>query len=41
MRRSGRVEILSGLSADDQVVTAGQLRLRDGAQVSIVSGAGA
>jgi membrane fusion protein, multidrug efflux system len=41
MRRSGRVEILSGLSADDQVVTAGQLKLRDGAQVSIVSGAGA
>jgi membrane fusion protein (multidrug efflux system) len=41
MRRSGRVEILHGLSADDQVVTAGQLKLRDGSQVSIVSGAGA
>jgi membrane fusion protein, multidrug efflux system len=41
LRRSGRVEILDGLSADDQVVTAGQLKLRDGAQVSIVSGAGA
>jgi membrane fusion protein (multidrug efflux system) len=41
MRRSGRVEILSGLSSEDQVVTAGQLKLRDGAQVSIVSGAGA
>jgi membrane fusion protein, multidrug efflux system len=41
MRRSGRVEILDGLSANDQVVTAGQLKLRDGTQVSIVNGAGA
>ncbi len=31
MRRSGRVEILDGLSVDDEVVTAGQLKLRDGA----------
>jgi membrane fusion protein (multidrug efflux system) len=41
MRRSGRVEILDGLSANDEVVTAGQLKLRDGTQVSIVNGAGA
>jgi len=41
MRRSGRVEILDGLSANDEVVTAGQLKLRDGTQVSIVNRAGA
>jgi membrane fusion protein (multidrug efflux system) len=41
MRRSGRVEILDGLSANDEVVTAGQLKLRDGTSVSIVDGAGA
>lgn len=40
MRRSGRVEILDGLSVDDEVVTAGQLKLRDGSPVSVVTGAG-
>jgi membrane fusion protein (multidrug efflux system) len=41
MRRSGRVEIVEGLSVDDEVVTAGQLKLRDGSPVSVVTGAGA
>lgn len=41
MRRSGRVEILDGLAVNDDVVTAGQLKLRDGAAVSVVTGAGA
>ena len=41
MRRSGQVEILQGLSVGDEVVTAGQLKLRDGTLVSVVSGAGA
>ena len=40
MRRSGRVEILEGLSAGDEVVTAGQLKLRDGTPVSVVNGTG-
>jgi membrane fusion protein, multidrug efflux system len=34
-RRDGRVEIVSGLSAGDTVVSAGQLKLRDGASVAI------
>ncbi len=34
-RRDGQVEILQGLSAGDVVVTAGQLKLRDGSQVKI------
>jgi membrane fusion protein (multidrug efflux system) len=41
LRRSGHVEILDGLSAGDEVVTAGQLKLRDGTPVSVVDGAGA
>lgn len=41
MRRSGRVEILDGLAVDDEVVTAGQLKLRDGTLVSVVSKTGA
>jgi membrane fusion protein, multidrug efflux system len=41
MRRSGQVEILDGLGVGDEVVTAGQLKLRDGTPVSVVSGAGA
>jgi membrane fusion protein (multidrug efflux system) len=40
MRRDARVEITAGLQAGDVVVTAGQLKLRDGAAVS-VAGSGA
>jgi membrane fusion protein (multidrug efflux system) len=40
-RREGRVEIVEGLSAGDEVVTAGQLKIRDGSSVSIVNGVGA
>lgn len=36
-RMPGRVEIVSGLDAGATVVTAGQLRLRDGAPVNIVA----
>ena len=35
MRRDGWVEIVSGLAAGAQVVTAGQLKLRDGARVDV------
>ncbi|MCY7388084.1 MAG: efflux RND transporter periplasmic adaptor subunit [Burkholderiales bacterium] len=38
-RRDGQVEILQGLTAGDVVVTAGQLKLRDGAQVKIAAAA--
>ncbi|MEO8101559.1 MAG: efflux RND transporter periplasmic adaptor subunit [Betaproteobacteria bacterium] len=34
-RRGGQVEILQGLAAGEVVVTAGQLKLRDGSQVKI------
>lgn len=34
-RRSGKVEILAGLAKDDVVVTAGQLKLRDGTPVRV------
>jgi membrane fusion protein (multidrug efflux system) len=40
-RREGRVEIVDGLAAGDQVVTAGQLKIRDGTPVSIVNAIGA
>jgi membrane fusion protein (multidrug efflux system) len=40
-RREGRVEIVEGLSAGDQVVTAGQLKIRDGSAVSVVGATGA
>jgi membrane fusion protein (multidrug efflux system) len=40
-RRDGRVEIVEGLTAGDQVVTAGQLKIRDGSAVSIVGPTGA
>jgi membrane fusion protein (multidrug efflux system) len=40
-RREGRVEIVEGLAAGDEVVTAGQLKIRDGSLVSIVNGLGA
>jgi membrane fusion protein (multidrug efflux system) len=36
-RLEGKVEILSGLAKEDLVVTAGQLKLRDGAQVSVAA----
>jgi len=40
-RRDGRVEIVEGLAAGDEVVTAGQLKIRDGSAVSVVDSAGA
>jgi membrane fusion protein (multidrug efflux system) len=39
VRRAGTVEVVQGLAAGDIVVTAGQLKLRDGAPVA-VGGAG-
>ncbi len=36
-RRAGEVEILEGLEAGTQIITAGQTNLRDGAPVEIVS----
>ena len=39
IRRDGMVEITEGLGPDDEVVTAGQLKLRDGAPVEPVPGA--
>ena len=40
-RRDSKVEILRGLEANDVVVTAGQLKLRDGMAVTILGGNGA
>lgn len=40
-RREGLVEVVSGLGAGDVVVSAGQLKLRDGAPVVVVEPAGA
>jgi membrane fusion protein (multidrug efflux system) len=41
-RRGGRVEIVEGLEPGDVVVTAGQIKIRDGAPVKVVGeGAGA
>jgi membrane fusion protein, multidrug efflux system len=37
-RRDGKVEVLNGLGKDDVVVTAGQLKLRDGASVTVAAG---
>ena len=37
--REGRVEILNGLGAEDVVVTAGALKLREGVTVSIANSA--
>lgn len=37
-RREGRVEIVEGLAAGDEVVTAGQLKIRDGAPVAVTPG---
>jgi membrane fusion protein (multidrug efflux system) len=36
IRRDGMAEIISGLGPDDQVVTAGQLKIRDGAAIKPV-----
>jgi len=36
-RREGRVEIISGLTTDDLVVTAGVIKLREGAPVSVAN----
>lgn len=36
-RRNGEVEIISGLSPEDTVVTAGQIKLQDGAPVAVVA----
>jgi membrane fusion protein, multidrug efflux system len=40
-RRDGRVEIVKGLAAGDIVVTAGQLKLRDGTPVNVADVSGA
>ncbi len=37
VRRPGEVEVVKGLSAKDMVVTDGQLKLRDGAAVTVMS----
>ncbi len=39
-RRDGKVEILQGLAPDDMIVTAGQQKIRDGAQVRIAGNDG-
>ena len=36
-RRPGVVQIISGLSAGEQIVTEGTLRLRDGASVNVLN----
>jgi membrane fusion protein (multidrug efflux system) len=36
-RRDGKVEVLKGLSANDTVVTAGQLKIRDGVPVTLAA----
>ncbi|HEY3564861.1 MAG TPA: efflux transporter periplasmic adaptor subunit, partial [Casimicrobiaceae bacterium] len=37
-RRDAKVEVLNGLAPNDVIVTAGQLKLRDGMPVTIVNG---
>ena len=37
LRRDGQVEVIEGLRAGDEVVSAGQMKLRDGAAVRAVS----
>ena len=39
-RREGQVEVLQGLVAGDVVITAGQLKVRDGSPVTIANGTG-
>ena len=36
-RRGGEAEVVSGLTADDTVVTAGQMKIRDGAPVTVIN----
>lgn len=36
LRRAGEVEVLSGVRPGDRIVTAGQMRLRDGSSVEVV-----
>jgi membrane fusion protein (multidrug efflux system) len=36
-RRDGKVEVISGLAPGDLIVTAGQLKIRDGSPVSVVA----
>jgi membrane fusion protein (multidrug efflux system) len=38
-RRDARVEVVEGLNADDLVITAGHMKIRDGAPVSVVAAA--
>jgi membrane fusion protein (multidrug efflux system) len=38
LRRAGKVEVTKGLADGDIVVSAGQLKLRDGTGVAIVGG---
>jgi membrane fusion protein (multidrug efflux system) len=38
-RRGGRVEVVKGVAAGDTIVTAGQLKLRDGTSVTIAGAA--
>ena len=40
-RRDGKVEVVQGLAAEDIVVTAGQLKLRDGVPVRVANGSAA
>jgi membrane fusion protein (multidrug efflux system) len=40
LRRQGMVEIVSGLSAGDQVITAGQMKIGPGAPVTVIPSAG-
>ena len=40
-RRDSKVEILNGVAKDDVIVTAGQLKLRDGAPVNVAGAASA
>jgi membrane fusion protein (multidrug efflux system) len=39
-RADGKVEIQKGLTADDVVVTAGQMKLRDGTPVTVIQSNG-
>ena len=41
LRETGRVEIVGGLKPGDQIITAGQAKVRNGSQVRIVGGSGA
>ena len=36
-RRDGEAEVVAGLTADDTIVTAGQMKIRDGAPVTVIN----